>query len=133
VLVSVLDENGVQSIVERANILPSKSNMAAVDDLTLQTVVNSSTYKSKYSIQVEGKSAYEQLAELSKQVQNEETTEAQEEKGIAKAKTSSNSFSGRKSRVLLKKPLTAQPILLAENLGKSCQREFRKLLQVIFL
>ena len=39
-LVSVLDENGVPSMVERGNILPPRNSMSAVDDGTLQAVIN---------------------------------------------------------------------------------------------
>ena len=46
--------------------------MAAVDDATLQAVVDSSTYKSKYSVEVDGESAYEQLVKVTEQEEMEE-------------------------------------------------------------
>ena len=62
-LVSVLDEKGVPSIVERANILPPRSSMKAVEAVTLQANVLASPLKEKYGTVEDRVSAYEKLNE----------------------------------------------------------------------
>ena len=60
-LVSVLDEKGVPSIVERAGILPPRSSMNIVDEFDLQREINQSKLYDKYMIMVDRESAYEIL------------------------------------------------------------------------
>ena len=60
-LVSVLDADGIPTIVERANILPPHSSMAAVEAFTIQSVIDSNPLKAKYGITVDEESAYEIL------------------------------------------------------------------------
>ncbi len=118
-LVSVLDENGVPSIVERANILPPKSSMAAVDDETLQAVVNASVYKDKYATDVDNETAYEQLA---KAAEEDEEEEAAEEKKKEKSKTSSKKSSGRKKQGVLEKTVNSTATSIGRELGKKVVR-----------
>ena len=120
-LVSVLDENGVPSIVERANILPPKSSMAAVDDATLQAVVDSSTYKSKYAVEQDNESAYEVLTAINEREAKEEA-EAMEEKEKSKAKTSSKSSSGRKKKSALEKAVNSTANTIGREIGKKVVR-----------
>ena len=122
-LVSVLDENGVPSIVERANILPPKSSMAAVDDATLQAVVDSSTYKSKYWVEVDGESAYEQLVKVTEQEEMEEAeAKAKKEQEKAKAKSSSKTSSGRKKQSTLEKAVNSTANTIGREIGKKVVR-----------
>ena len=60
-LVSVLDEKGVPSIVQRAGILPPRSSMNIIEPLELQHVVATSKLYEKYMIIVDRESAYELL------------------------------------------------------------------------
>lgn len=80
-LVSLLDEKGVPSIVQRANILPPKSSMSAVDPNMIATVISMSALREKYAEMVDRESAYEilsaQFAEAEKQA--EEAAKAKEE------------------------------------------------------
>ena len=80
-LVSVLDEKGVPTMVERANILPPRSSMSAVDDVTLQAVVLSSAFKEKYASEIDRESAYEKIADANAEAEKAEA----EEKAKAKA------------------------------------------------
>ena len=77
-LVSVLDEKGVPSLVERANILPPRSSMEAVEPVWLQATVLSSNLKDKYAKEVDRESAYELLQE--QQAQNAEADRAEKER-----------------------------------------------------
>ena len=60
-LVSVLDEKGIPTIVQRANILPPKSSMAAVEPAVIGTVLANSPLLNKYTTLVDRESAYEIL------------------------------------------------------------------------
>ena len=62
-LVSVLDEEGTPTMVEKANILPPRSSMKAVDAVTLQATVLTCPLREKYQNEVDEESAYEILAE----------------------------------------------------------------------
>ena len=122
-LVSVLDENGVPTVVERANILPPRSSMAAVDDATLQAVVNASIYKSKYAAEQDNESAYEQLAKTAEQEAAEEAAaKEKEEKKTTKAKTQAKKSSGRKKTSVLEKAVNSTANTIGREIGKKVVR-----------
>ena len=60
-LVSVLDDDGIPGIVERANVLPPRSSMSAVEGYAIQSVIDSSSLKGKYGTSEDRESAYEIL------------------------------------------------------------------------
>ena len=60
-LVSLLDKDGIPGVVQRANILPPHSSMAAVEAFTIQSNVDASPFKAKYGTTVDEESAYEIL------------------------------------------------------------------------
>lgn len=68
-LVSVLDEKGVPSIVERAGILPPRSSMNAVEPSVVQSVIFSSPLRDKYSMLVDRESAFEMINSQHEQAQ----------------------------------------------------------------
>jgi hypothetical protein len=61
-LVSVLDEEGVPTVVEKANILPPRSSMKAVDPIMLQATVLACPLREKYLQEVDAESAFEVIA-----------------------------------------------------------------------
>ena len=63
-LVSVLDEDGVPSVVERAGILPPRSSMNAVSPEAVSAVIQASPLADKYGREVDRYSAYEEITEL---------------------------------------------------------------------
>ena len=74
-LVSVLDEEGIPTIVQKCTILPPQSQMGALDDaIRKDEIVNNLLYV-KYSQEVDRESAYELLE---KKVVAEEKAEAEE-------------------------------------------------------
>ncbi len=89
-LVSLLDEKGVPTVVQRANILPPKSSMNAVDANMIATVISMSPLREKYNDAVDRESAYEILtadaaaaakqAEEEAKAKEEEKRKAEEEK-----------------------------------------------------
>jgi DNA helicase HerA-like ATPase len=120
-LVSVLDENGVPSMVERVNILPPRSSMSAVDDATLQAVINSSNYKSKYAVEQDNESAYELLTKLGEE-EAEQAAKEQKEKAKAKTAASSKKSSGRKKQNALEKAVNSSANTIGREIGKKVVR-----------
>ncbi len=78
-LVSVLDEFGAPSVVERARILPPRSLMGAAQDTDVTAVINSSEFDLKYREPVDRESAYEII------IKANEELEAQREAAAAEA------------------------------------------------
>ena len=78
-LVSVLDEDGIPSVVEKANILPPRSSMKACDAITLQATVLACPLREKYLNEKDEESAYEVLTQEQKE-KAEAEQKAQEEK-----------------------------------------------------
>ncbi len=104
-LVSVLDEKGIPSIVDRAGILPPRSSMAAAGDEAMQAAIEASPLKEKYDQTVDRRSAYEELeetrAEEAEAAEEAARLEAEEKERAAREKarrsTSSRSTSSRKT------------------------------------
>ena len=109
-LVSMLDPDGIPAVVEKANILPPHSSMAAVEAYSIQSVIDSSPLKKKYAVTEDQESAYEilqgeaeeaaeeaKLAEEAKIAEKErKEREKQEEKERKeKEKKRKNSFLGK--------------------------------------
>ena len=80
-LVSVLDVKGVPGIVQRANILPPRSSMNAVDVNMIAQVVSMSDLREKYNTAVDRESAYEILTAVAEEAAKkaEEEAKAKEE------------------------------------------------------
>ncbi|MBE6559516.1 MAG: DUF853 family protein [Ruminococcaceae bacterium] len=120
-LVSVLDGDGVPSIVERANILPPRSSMSAVDPVLLQSVVLASSLRDKYSREEDRESAYEQLSEeQEKKEKQEELDKVIREKEAAQKKSSST----RRKSTILEKTLSSTANTIGREIGKKIVRGF---------
>ena len=77
-LVSVLDEKGVPTIVERAGILPPRSSMNAVNAEQIEAVIVASPLVEKYTAVEDRESAYEVLAEAQAEAAEAERIAAEE-------------------------------------------------------
>ncbi|MEG0911051.1 MAG: helicase HerA-like domain-containing protein [Ruthenibacterium sp.] len=86
VLISLLDEDGVPTVVERANVLPPQSSMAAADPASIDHAIKASPLYSKYEQVVDRESAYEDLEKVSAQKQAEADAAAQEKAEADKEK-----------------------------------------------
>ena len=120
-LVSVLDEKGIPTIVERANILPPRSSMSAIDDVLLQSTVLASAYREKYSNEEDNESAYEVLTEENaerEKKENEEKAKAEKEKEKAKKKASS----GRKRTSTVERMVNSTANTIGREIGKKIVR-----------
>lgn len=87
-LISVLDEEGVPTVVERAMILPPMSHMGMADESTRSRVTQASPLFDQYNRVIDRDSAYEYLERKMKQ-------EAAEEAEAAKKESGSRQSSGR--------------------------------------
>lgn len=129
-LVSVLDEKGVPTMVERANILPPKSSMAAVEESELQALVNSSCLKKKYAVEADCESAYEQLVKVNEEeAKAEAEAKEKEEKEKAKAKekaekekAKAKKSSGRKKTSAFEKAVNSTANTIGREIGKKIVR-----------
>ncbi len=133
-LVSVLDEKGVPTIVERANILPPRSSMSAVDAVTLQAQILASPLEDKYDDVEDRESAYEVLKaqqeaeakaeqEAKELAEREAALEAAEKKRAAERKsTSSRSSSARKKQSALEKTISSAANTIGREVGKKIVR-----------
>lgn len=84
-LVSVLDEQGVPTVVKKCNILPPASQIGIIDDATRAQQINSNMLYVKYSESVDRDSAYEFLQR--KNIEDEEArAKAAEEAAAEKAR-----------------------------------------------
>lgn len=78
-LVSVFDEKGVPTIVEKANILPPSSSMDAASDADVEAAIKQSPLFGKYEETKDEKSAYEILTEQQEKEAEEEKKAAEKE------------------------------------------------------
>lgn len=81
-LVSVLDEEGIPTVVQRCNILPPQSQMGALDDTIREQQIKDNLLYVRYSNMTDRDSAYEFLQRLSlenaeKEQQEKEAAEAE--------------------------------------------------------
>ena len=85
-LVSFLDEDGIPSIVERANILPPQSLMGAADADEVKKLILTDEYDLKYRESVDRESAYEILTKATEELarQREEAAAAAAEEAARK-------------------------------------------------
>ena len=125
-LVSVLDEKGVPSIVERANILPPHSSMKAVEAVTLQATVLASPLKEKYGTAEDRVSAYEKLKEQREAEEKEAQKEKEKaEKAAAKEKkkaTTAKKSTSRKRQSALEKTINSAANTIGREVGKKLIR-----------
>ncbi|MBQ7491323.1 MAG: DUF853 family protein [Clostridia bacterium] len=132
-LVSVLDENGVPSVVQKAGILPPRSSMEAVSESEIVETVRQSPLYGKYEREQDRRSAYEMLTEAREQAQKqaaEEIRQAVAEKEAArKAKekaahkpSSGRRTTGRRRQSALQKTVNAAATTVGREIGKRIVR-----------
>ncbi len=125
--VSVLDEKGVPTIVEKANILPPKSSMDAASDADVQAAIKASPLFGKYEETKDEESAYEKITEQQekeaeeekKAAEKEEKEKAKKEKEKSKKKTSS---AGKKATNAFNKTINSAANTIGREVGKKIVR-----------
>jgi len=131
-LISVLDEKGTPTVVERAGIMPPRSSMSAADPKDIERFVKKSELYSKYAQSEDRRSAYEvieeqrqqeakELAEEQERIEKEKEKAAKEKEKAAKKKAKSTS-SGRKRQSALEKAVNSTANTVGRELGKQLVR-----------
>lgn len=124
-LISVLNDKGQPSIVERAFVMPPKSSFDLLSSTELQSLVADSPFASKYSQSIDRDSAYERLAEKILADQKKAQTEAQakEREKLAKqeAKQSSRPV-GRPRKTVVEKATDAFISTAVRTIGRELVR-----------
>lgn len=109
-LISVLNEKGQPSIVERAFVMPPKSSFDLLTASQWQSLMASSPFASKYGQSIDRDSAYERLAEkvLNDQKQAQEQAQAKEREKQAKQEEKQSSRPvGRPRKTVVEKATDA--------------------------
>lgn len=120
-LVSVLDADGVPTIVERAGILPPKSSMNAVSAERIQQVIAESPLAEKYTVVEDRESAYEILEE-----ERQEAIEAQQEAREAAAREKADLEAAREAEKQAEKERKAKSVSSRSTSGRKKQSAIEK-------
>lgn len=128
-LVSVLDEKGIPTIVQKAGILPPHSSMnAAGEDVIRQNISNNPLNK-KYAKEEDRESAYEVLqeeAEEAREQAEKETKkaakEAEKKEAARKSSSRKKSSTGRKTKSAFDKAVSSAANTVGRELGKKLVR-----------
>ena len=126
-LVSVLDDDGIPTIVQRAKILPPQSQMGSLDDIVRDSMVKSSLIYSKYAQVYDRDSAYERLEQRAIEaekamIEAEEEKERQKQEALAEKQRMKEEAEAEKQR--LREEAAAQKQKEREELA--AQRELER-------
>lgn len=135
-LVSVLDEEGVPSVVERALILPPESFMGVAEEGLVKQAISMSPYNDKYSRTVDRDSAYEILARKMKQdaaeEEKQEKAAAKEKPGTQTTRTSGRSTGGRKRKSAVERAADSAVNTIGREIGRGLTRGLLGSLKKLF-
>lgn len=109
-LISVLDEDGVPTIVKQCKILPPQSQMGALDDNVRKSEISGNLLSIKYSQEIDRESAYELLK---KKVVAEE-----EEEAVQKKKEKEAEAAARKRKSAVKSVASSATGTIGREIGK---------------
>lgn len=76
-LVSLLDENGIPTVVERAMILPPQSLIGPAEDAKIRKIIVSDEFELKYREAIDRESAYEVLQQVTAELEQRRKEEAE--------------------------------------------------------
>ena len=118
-LVSVLDEKGVPGIVEKANIMPPRSSMNAVEAAEITANVKENPLYGKYARAKDRESAFEELEQIRQEAEEEaEKERKREEKEKARAKSRTRTTTTKKSTTRKKSALDKAVASAANTVGR---------------
>ena len=128
-LVSVLDGDGIPAMVEKANILPPRSSMKAVDAVTLQANILACPLREKYLNERDDESAYEVLtgeaqekAEAEKKAQEEKEKEAERKAMQKQAEKEAKEKEKRRKNSVLTKAVNSAASSIGREIGTKLVR-----------
>ena len=126
-LVSVLDEKGVPTIVQKANILPPHSSMNAVAEDVIRQNIAENPLNRKYAREEDRESAYEVLQEEAEEAREEAEKEAKKaareaEKKSTKKTSAKKKSTTRKTKSAFDKAVSSAANTVGRELGKQLIR-----------
>ncbi|MEX0749424.1 MAG: helicase HerA-like domain-containing protein [Dehalococcoidia bacterium] len=116
-LVSVLDDDGAPTIVERALIMPPHGQIGAIDDAQRKQIMASSVIAGHYEKEVDRESAYEMLKTRAAASEAEAARDAAEREQLAEAKREN-----ARAKKAPAAPRRRQSDSMAETVAKSTAR-----------
>ena len=121
-LVSVLDEKGVPTIVEKAGILPPRSSMEAVFLDVIQKNTKKDPLYSRYGKTEDRESAYEELTQLQEEAEEAARKQEKEAQKEAEKKARQKTAASRKKSSVLDKAVSSAANTIGRELGRSLIR-----------
>lgn len=128
-LVSVLDEKGVPTIVEKVGILPPQSSMDAASEADVEFAIKQSPLFEKYAKTVDEKSAYEIIteqmekeAEEEKEAAEKEAKEKEKEKKAKEKAKKTSSKATKKATSAFNKTVNSAANTIGREVGKKIVR-----------
>ncbi len=126
-LVSVLDEKGIPTIVEKAGILPPRSSMEAVAQDVIDRNIKQNPLYFRYSRTEDRESAYEELTQLQQEAEKEareqeEQERKEKERKEAEKESRKKTTSSRKTNSIFSKAMSSAANTIGRELGKSLIR-----------
>ena len=133
-LVSVLDEDGAPTIVEKANILPPSSSMDAASEYDVKAAIKASPLFGKYEEVKDEKSAYEVITEQQeKEAEEEKKAAEKEEKEKEKEKKAKEKEKSKKKTTKATKKATSAFTKTVNSAANTIGREVgKKIVRGIF-
>ncbi len=121
-LVSMLDKDGIPSIVSKAGILPPHSSMNAIDPAVLEYNVRKNPLSGKYCRIEDKESAFEILEELREKEEKQREEQKKEEEKKEEEKKKKRSSSTRKKKSVLEKAVDSTVSTIGREIGKKIVR-----------
>ena len=115
-LISLLDEDGIPSIVQRASVLPPQSLLGAADPETVAARIRSDEFDLKYREPVDRESAHELISRAREKLLEEAEEKAAEEEPAKKEKAKSG---GSKKKSAAEKAAVSAAGSVAGALGRN--------------
>ncbi len=115
VLVSLLDDEGVPTMVQRAYVMPPRSYLGVADDSLRNQLISSSPLYSKYAVAIDRESAYEKLSAKVQQDVAVAAAQAQADAEAAELKKEMRGTSTRKETPTVVDKLISKTMTRMEN------------------
>ena len=115
VLVSLLDDEGVPTMVQRAYVMPPRSYLGVADDSLRNQLISSSPLYSKYAVAIDRESAYEKLSAKVQQDAAAAAAQAQADAEAAELKKEMRGTSTRKEPPTVVDKLISKTMTRMEN------------------
>ena len=126
-LISVLDANGVPTMVQKASIMPPRSSMKAAPPESVQAAIQNSPLQPKYGRMIDRQSAYEMLEDLRQAQEADARQQALEKEQAARQKAqrqnAAKHTTGRSQQTTLEKSIQKSINTVANTVGRELGKQ----------